>query len=949
MHKSLRFCFAILFVCTTLLLSAQEPGYQRAYFSEERTIINVASETLSDGGFYLANVSVSEQGEFFVNVSKHNPKGNLTWAEEYEFPTFGYPTTTRTISTELLPDNTLFLTVATLEPQFGVLSDSKIMFKVNGDTGDIIWSNVVSDPISIPQNIITFPAVTTDVDGNMNVFTTQSRDTSVIHLNSFDLNNNNTFSQSYFPTDTLGNLQLAALVDAKHNNIDSSNAVLFVPDIASQTSGLFKLDKNGDPVFAKRYTINPDSLPAFAFQLYSMDNTSDSAYVATGFYFNQLDNTISNLVVKIDDKGDIIWSRQVEANQFAFVSQVNDIINTPMNEILVTGKYISLLAGTQGDFAVYFDQDGNVLRQYDYASENSIFILQIDPTTVLQFTWGELNTTPDGATLYTTTGINSEMDNFGSYVIKMDSIGQAFCQDTINFPLVSDYDDLVVDTLLIDTTNIAVLDTITSESLDFNDYDIPVLMVLDTSFCPQDPIDATIEAFLPEAVAYIWSTGDTTSSIRVFEEGMYMVTVTMGEDVCYTLCDTSNIVQLDFPEAVINVNNSRVCEEDILVLNSSLTMGAGARDFIWSTGETSSSIEIMQPGSYSVTITDNCDNSASADINISPDQFLLGMTIDINEDLSLLCDEDIVILTASSDPPATDFMWSTGETTSSIQVAIGDTYQVTITNICNETETGEFTVQPSVFVPMVNVSLSSQNQGECENTQVVIFADSDAQITQYDWSNGGTDSNIVINEAGTYSVTVTDICGDTGESIIEIQPDRFEIPELSISVTQGQFNCEEGGVLLDFINNNGNPISDINWSNGATTDTTRVLSAGTYTVTVTDNCGQTSSAETTLEAGDIEALRWPNIFFPNSNLDINRTFGPYLECPEAFTGADYKLEIYNRWGDRLFESDRVDLRWNGRPNNSGNQVQEDVYMYIFSYLDGNQIEIKGGGSVTLSR
>lgn len=107
----------------------------------------------------------------------------------------------------------------------------------------------------------------------------------------------------------------------------------------------------------------------------------------------------------------------------------------------------------------------------------------------------------------------------------------------------------------------------------------------------------------------------------------------------------------------------------------------------------------------------------------------------------------------------------------------------------------------------------------------------------YAWSNGSTTANLSSLSSGTYSLTVTDLdlgCSVSGSATVQ-----------SLSNIQGYFttifpsceNSSDGLLTINIDNGSGvGPFSYL-WSNGATTATANNLSAGFYTVTVSDAAG----------------------------------------------------------------------------------------------------------------
>ena len=87
----------------------------------------------------------------------------------------------------------------------------------------------------------------------------------------------------------------------------------------------------------------------------------------------------------------------------------------------------------------------------------------------------------------------------------------------------------------------------------------------------------------------------------------------------------------------------------------------------------------------------------------------------------------------------------------------------------------------------------------------------------------------------------------------------------------------------------------------------------------------------------------PTAFSPNGD-QINDLFGPVYAC----TYESYHFQIFNRWGQLIFDSADPAQRWDGRFK--GAAVMEGVYVWRLSYrsvFEQNSVELKG--SVTVVR
>jgi gliding motility-associated-like protein len=86
----------------------------------------------------------------------------------------------------------------------------------------------------------------------------------------------------------------------------------------------------------------------------------------------------------------------------------------------------------------------------------------------------------------------------------------------------------------------------------------------------------------------------------------------------------------------------------------------------------------------------------------------------------------------------------------------------------------------------------------------------------------------------------------------------------------------------------------------------------------------------------------PNIFTPNGD-GKNDSFIPieYKDVEEA------TIQIYNRWGKLVFESENVLSGWNGRID--GAKAAAGVYFYVLSYNGFSEITYQTSGYITLVR
>lgn len=180
-------------------------------------------------------------------------------------------------------------------------------------------------------------------------------------------------------------------------------------------------------------------------------------------------------------------------------------------------------------------------------------------------------------------------------------------------------------------------------------------------------------------------------------------------------------------------------------------------------------------------------------------------------------------------------LWSTSATTSSINVTVSGSYNVTVTN-----GAGCMTTTAPIVVTVNALPTPTVTPGGpttfCAGGSVVL---STGAYTAYNWSSGASTANATITTGGNQTVTVTDANGCMGTSAITVVTVNPNPSAPTITPSGPTSFCTGGSVDLMTNNSTGNV-----WSpTSETTQTITVNSTGTYSVTYTDvnGCSATSS------------------------------------------------------------------------------------------------------------
>lgn len=118
---------------------------------------------------------------------------------------------------------------------------------------------------------------------------------------------------------------------------------------------------------------------------------------------------------------------------------------------------------------------------------------------------------------------------------------------------------------------------------------------------------------VPPGFSYLWSTGAVTKSIEVTETGDYNVKISSEDNACFTTSKTSTIIQNPVEIPAVTVSGALTfCEGQSVTLTA-----PAAASYAWSNGGNTQSINVTEPGSYTVTVPGTCDLITSEPIDVN--------------------------------------------------------------------------------------------------------------------------------------------------------------------------------------------------------------------------------------------------------------------------------------------------------------------------------------------
>ena len=323
--------------------------------------------------------------------------------------------------------------------------------------------------------------------------------------------------------------------------------------------------------------------------------------------------------------------------------------------------------------------------------------------------------------------------------------------------------------------------------------------------------------------SYLWNTGSVQAQISVspLDTTEYFVTVSNGG-----LCaDITSIEILVWPVPNAGIQaDSIVCSGDSIQIS-----GSGEGDYVWSTGDTLNVISalIQADSAFSVSVTNEfgCRDDAEATVLVYAHPEAIQSSADS------VCVSDVVTLTG---PPAVDYLWSTGDTTSAIIHTYTDALPVSL--IVIDSNQCTYPLAANVYVrPFVQASVEGPNVVCGGDTITLTIAPSYAA---YNWSSGCTGPACEIWLADSVYVAITDSMGCLQTVSHVVQGDDTE----GLAISGSASICEGDTAVLSIP---PGYISTV-WSTGDTSLSIVVTTAGLYSVEVVGSSGCHRTVSSTL-------------------------------------------------------------------------------------------------------
>lgn len=380
------------------------------------------------------------------------------------------------------------------------------------------------------------------------------------------------------------------------------------------------------------------------------------------------------------------------------------------------------------------------------------------------------------------------------------------------------------------------------------------------------------------------------------------------------------------------------CPGETITLTANPSGGAPPYTYLWSTGETTESIDVTPSSTttYSVSVTDDCLNeTATADFEVTVPVFA-PIALDPTPNITEICPYIPATLEANPSGGSGNYtyQWSSNfnpdlGTTPTINVSPSQTttYTVVVTDNCgNQISTS---IVYTVLSPPLTLEMSPAVE-ICPGDSVFISVTPAGGYGDYyyNWYHSGENTpGVWVNPSvtTTYTVNVSDECqtftveGSTNVIVISPTADftttstvffnNLPITFLNESVNADYYEWEFG---------DGNTSTDVNPSN-------TYLDPGMYYITLVaiDDKGCTDTITKPIGIEEEWYIYVPNTFTPDGDRHNN-------DFRVSTVGiSELAVTIFNRWGEVVYTSNEIDFAWDGTFNDL--YVPDGTYTYKIDF------------------
>ena len=453
---------------------------------------------------------------------------------------------------------------------------------------------------------------------------------------------------------------------------------------------------------------------------------------------------------------------------------------------------------------------------------------------------------------------------------------------------------------------------------------------------------------------FVWSDGQTTATALNLAAGVY---------TCEISASSGCVGNVSVTVGEIPIMNLNIADQNDATCNSSnngsiqvgVSEGTPPYTFSWDqSSSTTNEATDLFAGTHVITVTD--DNGCSDQITTTigePDALSISnLTPD-----STICSDAFINLEATGNGGSSPYVYTWTANGSSVDVgqsitvnpvASNTQYCVTLSEECGSPETTEClsVTFPTNISPIIAPNIDAQ----CVPGDFTFYNNTvqgaEVQTTQFAFSNGetiianGTESiQATFEFAGTYDcfVTITSTYGciytEEFQNIVTVTPPptaNFTLSKNPATWFETEIQTTEAciGDVVDFQWISPGAVSLVS-NEGSALITFPEGVSGTYPITLVASTSEGCSDTTTLEVEIVPDVIFyaPNSFTPDDD-EHNQTWTIFVE---GIDFQNFTLEIFNKWGETIWETNDIKAEWDGTYNNT--VVPDGTYIWRAMYKE----------------
>lgn len=367
-------------------------------------------------------------------------------------------------------------------------------------------------------------------------------------------------------------------------------------------------------------------------------------------------------------------------------------------------------------------------------------------------------------------------------------------------------------------------------------------------------------------------------------------------------------------------------------IDATVSGGTPNYTLVWNgpNGFTSDQLQIgsLTPGEYCLSVSDANNCAAQQCVTLVEPQLLSAST----NAQTAACGQDVgaVDLNVTGGSAPYTYLWSNGSVQQDLTGLTVGTFTVVVTdaNGCAVNSTAMVDGTPGVdgTASIIDNLCSGGTTGAIDVSVL-----SGTAPYSYVWTDGNIDEDRSDLLAGTYGLLVTDANGCTWSDDWTVSENTAIMVDSTVSVYDGGYNVSsfsgsDGSISIAI--SGGAPPYAIQWNTGQNTSNLYNLTAGSYTVTITDSNGCVT--ERTIILTEPQDLDMPTGYTPNGD-GYNDLF--VVDGLDAYPNNTFM--VFNRWGSVVYDRLNYTNDWAGE-NTRGEQLPNGTYFVILTINKGER-------------